>query len=124
MTTTIDPRARRLAENRHRVTTEATANAQGWWDLTNEQREQAVQEAAVWLRAAIEAKLIPLAERPTDKHDAIWLDDWDQPWGEYQTSPPSYGDAIVPLVWASEECSSKRDLEDQGLNFRLIGWSE
>lgn len=47
-----------------------------------------------------------------------------QLWGEYQTSPPSYGDAVLRLVWESDEHSSKQELEDQGLEFRLIGWSQ
>jgi hypothetical protein len=66
----------------------------------------------------------PLAERPTDKHDAILLDNYGQIWGEYQTSPSSHGDAILRLVWASEKCSSKREIEAEGVEFRLIGWSE
>ncbi|WP_329376107.1 hypothetical protein [Streptomyces sp. NBC_01483] len=64
------------------------------------------------------------AERPTDDHNAVWLDDDGDLWGEYQTSPPSYGDAILPLRWDSVECSSKQELEDQGVKFLFIGWSK
>ncbi|MET7933455.1 hypothetical protein [Streptomyces sp. NPDC005322] len=124
MTTPIDPRARRLAEHRQRIAHEGTGYVPAWNDLTQEQRDQSIGEAANWLRAAVEAGLTPLGERPTDEHDAVWLDEQGGLWGEYQTSPPSYGDAILPLVWASEECSSKRELEGQGLGFRLIGWSQ
>lgn len=119
-----DPRARRLAEHRQRIAHEGISYIPAWDDLTQEQREQSVQEAANWLRAAVEAGIAPLAERPTDKHDAVWLDNYGQLWGEYQTSPPSYSDAILRLVWASEQCSSKREIEAEGVEFRLIGWSE
>lgn len=119
-----DPRARRLAESRQRIAHEGISYLPAWDDLTTEEREQSVQEAAKWLRAAVEAGIAPLAERPTDKHNAVWLDDEGWLWGEYQTSPPSHGDAILRLVWASEQCSSKQELEDEGVEFRLIGWSE
>ena len=36
----------------------------------------------------------------------------------------SHRDAILRLVWASEVCSSKREMEDEGVEFRLISWSE
>ena len=63
-------------------------------------------------------------ERPTPDHDAVLVDQHGQLWGEYQTSPPSPGDAILRLVWEAAECSSKRELEDRGVEFRLIGWSQ
>lgn len=122
--TTTDPRARQLAEARQRIAHEGISYLPAWNELTNEEREQSIREAAKWLRAAVEAGIAPLAERPTDKHDAILLDSYGQIWGEYQTSPSSHGDAILRLVWESEVCSSKRELEDQGVEFRLIGWSE
>jgi len=121
--TDTDPRARRLAEARYRNGYGATA-ADAWDQLDASLRQHLISEAAAWLRAAVEAGLMPLAERPSDKHDAVWLDDYGQLWGEYQTSPPSHGDAILPLRWDSVECCSKRELEDQGVEFRLIGWSE
>lgn len=34
------------------------------------------------------------------------------------------GDTILRLVWASEQCRSKQELESEGTDFRLIGWSE
>lgn len=124
MRTTTDPRALQLAQHRQRIAHEGISYIPAWDDLTDEQREQSVREAANWLRAAVEAGIAPLAERPSDNHDAVWLDDSGHLWAEYQTSPPSHGDAILPLRWDSVECSSKRDLEDQGVQFRLIGWSE
>lgn len=121
--TTTDPRALTLAQHRQRIAHEAISYLPAWNDLTDAEREQSTHEAAKWLRAAVESGIAPLAERPTDKHDAVWLDDDGWLWGEYQTSPPSHGDAILRLVWASEQCSSKQELEDQGVEFRLIGWS-
>jgi hypothetical protein len=121
---TTDPRARQLAEHRQRIAHEGTGYIPAWADLTTEQRDQSVQEAAAWLRAAVEAGIAPAAERPTDKHDAVWLDNDGWLWSEYQTSPSSHGDAILRLVWEPEQCSSKRELEEQGVVFRLIGWSQ
>lgn len=120
---TTDPRIRQLAEAMNRIAEEGPGTPRSWNDLIGTEQNRLLQEAANWLRAAIEAGIAPLAERPTDKHDAVWLDDDGWLWGEYQTSPPSHGDAILRLVWASEQCSSKQELEDQGVEFRLIGWS-
>lgn len=108
----------------HQIVREKATNLPEWEKLPLTFREQAVTEAKLWLRAAIEAGIAPLAERPTDKHDAILLDSHGQIWGEYQTLPPPYGDAILPLVWETTVCSSKRELEERGVEFRLIGWSE
>lgn len=121
---TTDPRAQLLAQHRQRIAHEGIGYLPAWDDLTNEQREQSVHEAAAWIRAAVAAGIAPAAERPTDKHDAVWLDNDGWLWGEYQTVPSSHGDAILRLVWASEQCSSKRELEEQGATFRLIGWSQ
>ncbi|WP_405673235.1 hypothetical protein [Streptomyces sp. NBC_01530] len=120
---TTDPRIRQLAESRYRNGYGATAE-DAWDTLDPVLRQRLIDEAAAWLRAAVEAGLMPTAERPTGKHDAILLDSYGQIWGEYQTSPPSHGDAILRLVWASEQCSSKQEIEAEGVEFRLIGWSE
>ena len=120
---TADARALQLAQHRQRIAHEAYGTTANWNSLKPDEQQLFVEEAAMWLRAAVEAGLMPLAERPTDKHSAIWLDEEGFIYGEYQTSPSSHGDAILRLVWESEVCSSKRDLEDQGAEFRLIGWS-
>lgn len=126
MTNPIDPRARQLAEHRQRIAHEAFGSTANWNNFTPEEQKILTEEAATWLRAAVEAGIAPLAERPSDKHDAVWLDDEGWLWGEYQTSPPTplSDAAILRLVWASEQCSSKRELEEQGVEFRLIGWSQ
>jgi hypothetical protein len=120
----VDSRILRLAETRHRNAEENTPAPRAWSDLIETERNRLLWDAEAWLRAAVEAGIAPLADRPSDKHDAILLDSYGQIWGEYQTSPSSHGDAILPLRWDSVECSSKRELEEQGVEFRLIGWSE
>jgi hypothetical protein len=121
---TADPRIRQLAETRHRNAEENTPAPRAWNDLIETERNRLLWDAEQWLRAAVEAGIAPLADRPSDKHDAILLDSYGQIWGEYQTVPSSHGDALLRLVWDSEVCSSKRELEEQGVEFRLIGWSE
>jgi hypothetical protein len=120
-----DPRARQLAKRRQDMAHESGSGLNPSWEqLSSGSQAVLMSEAEEWLRAAVEAGIAPLAERPSDKHDAILLDNHGQIWGEYQTSPSSHGDAILRLVWDTEVCSSKRDLEEQGVEFRLIGWSE
>lgn len=120
-----DPRARQLAKRRQDMAHESGSGLNPSWEQLGKDSQAALMsEAEEWLCAAVEAGLMPLAERPTDKHDAILLDNHGQIWGEYQTSPSSHGDAILRLVWDTEVCSSKRELEERGVEFRLIGWSE
>lgn len=120
----VDPRARALAKARQHMAARESSITPDWENLPEDTRKIRISEAAEWLQAAVEAGIAPLAERPTDEHDAVWLDDEGLLWGEYQTVPSSDGDAILRLVWASEQCSSKSELEDEGVEFRLIGWSE
>jgi hypothetical protein len=120
-----DPRARLLAQRRQNTAHESGSGLNPGWDqLAPQDQKILLGEAEEWLRAAVEAGLMPLAERPSDGHSAVWLDEYGDLWAEYPTSPPSYGDAILPLVWASEVCSSKEEMEARGITFRLIGWSE
>ena len=121
---TSNPRIRQLAEARQRVGHEAYGSTANWNNLKPDEQELFLAEAALWLRAAIEAGIAPAAERPSDKHDAVWVDDEGFLYGEYQTSPSSHGDALLRLVWASEQCTSKREMEDEGVEFRLLGWSQ
>jgi hypothetical protein len=121
--TTPDPRIRQLAEARQRITRSNFTSAD-WDQLRADDQALFLSEAAVWLAAAVAAGIAPPAERPTDDHDAVLLDNYGQLWGEYQTSPSSHGDALLRLVWASETCSSKAEMEAEGTQFRLIGWSE
>jgi hypothetical protein len=122
--TAADPRILKLAQHRQNVAHHAFDEIPAWNDLADATRELMLAEATSWLRAAVEAGLAPPAERPTDKHSAVWLDDEGFIYGEYQTLPSSHGDAILRLVWASEMCTSKREMEDEGAEFRLIGWSQ
>ena len=117
---TTDPRIRTLAEARYRNGYGATA-ANAWDTLDPALRQQLTNEAAAWLRAAVEAGIAPLAERPTDKHMAVYVDDEGFLYGEYPTIPES--DSILRLVWANDMADSKRDMEDDGVEFRLLSWS-
>ena len=122
-----DTRAHQLAKRRQDMAHESGSGLNPSWEqLGKVSQAVLLSEAEEWLRAAIEAGIAPLAERPTDNHSAVWVDDGGGLWSEYQTSPatPVAEAAILPLVWAREECSSKRELEERGFVFRLIGWSE
>lgn len=118
-----DPRIQQLAEARYRNGYGAWA-ADAWDNLDASIRQYLTNEAAAWLTAAIAAGIAPPAERPSDQHSAVWLDDAGFLYGEYQTVPSSDGDALLRLVWASETCTSKGEMEAEGATFRLIGWSE
>lgn len=118
-----DSRARLLAQRRQDIAHEESDLNPAWSDLAEGDRTVLLGEAEEWLRAAVEAGIAPLAERPTDNHDAVYVDDEGFLYGEYRTVPPS--DCIVRLVWASEKAESMQEMKDRyGANFRLIGWSE
>ncbi|NUS82999.1 MAG: hypothetical protein HOY75_09645 [Streptomyces sp.] len=121
---TVDTRVLQLAQARHRIGHESYGTVAVWSSLRPDEQRLFLEEADTWLRAAVAAGIAPATDRPSGDHDAVWLDDHGQLWGEYQTSPSSHGDAILRLRWESAECSSKRELEERGVGFRLIGWSE
>lgn len=118
---TTDPRALQLAQHRQRIAHDGLDEVTSWYALSKADRDLMLAEARDWLRAAVEAGIAPMAERPTDKHDAVWVDDEGFLYGEYRTAPES--GSIVRLVWASEMAESKQEMEDRGAEFRLIGWS-
>ncbi|MBW8740735.1 MAG: hypothetical protein JF621_27705 [Streptomyces turgidiscabies] len=118
---TADPRALQLAQHRQRIAHDGLDEVTSWYALSKADRDLMLAEARDWLRAAVEAGIAPMAERPTDKHDAVWVDDEGFLYGEYRTAPES--GSIVRLVWASEMAESKQEMEDRGAEFRLIGWS-
>ncbi|MFD8335624.1 hypothetical protein ACFV42_23635 [Streptomyces solisilvae] len=60
----VDPRARLLAEHRQRIAHEGIGYLPAWGELTPQEREESVREAAHWLRAAVEAGIAPLTARP------------------------------------------------------------
>lgn len=62
-----------------------------------------------------------LETTPGPQYAAVYLDDNDNLWADYPTSPPS--DSVLPLVWASEACESRSELEGRGYKLRVIGWS-
>jgi hypothetical protein len=121
MTTPTDPRIRQLAEARQQIGHQGYGSTANWNNLKPDEQQLFLTEAAAWLRAAIAAGIAPAAERPTDEHDAVYIDDEGYLYAEYRTDPES--DSIVRLVWAREQAESKRALEEHGAEFRLIGWS-
>ena len=60
-----DPRIRRLAEARQRVGHRPYGSTANWNNLAPDEQGLFLSEAAVWLDAAIEAGIAPLAESPT-----------------------------------------------------------
>ena len=60
--TRTDPRARQLAETMHQIVREKATKLPEWKDLPLQFREQAVTEARLWLRAAVQAGIVPDAE--------------------------------------------------------------
>ena len=122
---TTDPRILQLAKARQQIARENTTGAlPEWHALSSGARDIRIAEAAAWLSAAVAAGIAPPAERPTDKHNAVWVDEEGFLYGECQTVPSSHGDALLRLVWASEMCTSKREMEAEGAEFRLLGWSQ
>lgn len=52
----------------------------------------------------------------------VWLDNEGNLWADYPTADPA-ADLVLPLVWASEQTDSRRELQDLGYVFTRIGWS-
>ncbi|MFF7329714.1 hypothetical protein [Streptomyces sp. NPDC008150] len=119
-----DPRILQLAKRRQDMAHEESSINPSWDQLHRESQTVLLSEAEEWLLATVEAGVAPPAERPTDKHSAVWVDEEGFLYGEYQTVPSSHGDALLRLVWASEVCTSKREMEAEGAEFRLLGWSQ
>jgi hypothetical protein len=61
--------------------------------------------------------------RPSDDHDAVYVDDEGLLYSEYRTAPRTDEVYLLRLVWANEMAQSKAELERQGVVFRHIGWS-
>ncbi|MEU1273033.1 hypothetical protein [Streptomyces sp. NPDC005799] len=116
---TTVPRVLALAKARQKVGTD-TGHVFAWDDLNPVEQEMALSVAAAWLEAAIAAGIAPPAERPTDRHDAVYVDDEGLLYAEYRTMPES--DGLLRLVWADRMAESKADLEDRGATFRFLGW--
>ncbi|MFJ6729389.1 hypothetical protein ACIQPQ_31255 [Streptomyces sp. NPDC091281] len=62
-----DPRARRLAEAVHELARQKATRLPPWPDLPLSHREQAVTEARLWLRAAINTGIAPTDYRSEDR---------------------------------------------------------
>lgn len=62
---TADPRAVQLAKTRHRIAHEAYGATPDWDGFNPVEKTLFVEEAAVWLRAAVAAGIVQPAGRPT-----------------------------------------------------------
>jgi hypothetical protein len=121
--TATDPRVRRLAEHMHDIARQKATRLPAWADLPLTFRDQAVAEARLWLRAAVAAGIAPPAERPTDDHDAVYVDDAGFLYGEYQVAPRTDEVYLLRLQWVDEMAVAKSELEEQGAVFQFLGWS-
>lgn len=70
--------------------------------------------------ARLREELAVSPAQPSPEHQAVYLDEYDQVWCDYPTVPA--GDDVLPLVWASEQAQSRRELADGGNKLRVIGW--
>lgn len=94
MTQPADPRALQLAQTRHRIAHEAYGATPDWNGFNPAEKTLFVEEAAVWLRAAVEAGLI---DRPPSRRDAI-----DQAAQEQRVTRARHEGAIEALQSAAE----------------------
>lgn len=121
---TTDPRARHLAEAAHRVAREKATKLPEWKHLPLTERDKVTAEARLWLRAAIEAGIAPTAERPTDDHDAVYVDELGFLYGEYRSAPATTEVHLLRLQWTGDVPVAKSELEADGATVRLLGWSK
>jgi DNA segregation ATPase FtsK/SpoIIIE-like protein len=61
---TTDPRAIRIAQQRQRIAHRPYGTIARWNDLRPDEQQLFVEEAATWLRAAVELGIVPAAEPP------------------------------------------------------------
>ena len=122
-TVTTDPRIRQLAETMHGLARRKATTLPEWSDLPLSFRNKAVTEARLWLAAAVEAGIAPPAVRPTDDHEAVYVDEQGFLYGEYRASPKTEQVYLLRLQWVDDMAVAKSDLEQQGAALRLLGWS-
>ncbi|MCX5336930.1 hypothetical protein [Streptomyces sp. NBC_00140] len=121
--TTTDPRVRLLAETMHEVARRKATGLPAWPGLSLSDRDKAVAEARLWLAAAVEAGIAPPVDRPTEDHEAVYVDEQGFLYGEYRSSPRTEQVYLLRLQWVDDMAVAKSDLEQQGATLRLLGWS-
>jgi hypothetical protein len=89
-----DPRALDLAQTRHRIAHEAYGATPDWNGFNPVEKTLFVEEAAVWLRAAVEAGLV---DRPPSRRDAV-----DQAAQQQRVTRAGHEGAIEALRSAAE----------------------
>lgn len=68
---TTDPRALQLAKTRQQLAHRDVGSTADWNNFTASEQRLLVEEAATFLRAAVEAGIAPTVERPTDEQPAV-----------------------------------------------------
>ncbi|NUS78505.1 MAG: hypothetical protein HOV70_20225 [Streptomyces sp.] len=121
--TTTDPRALELAKTRLRLAHEARGSRPNWDNLTPGDQTFLQQEAAEWLHAAVQAGIAPPVERPTEDHEAVYVDEQGLLYGEYRVSSLTEQTHLLRLVWIDDVAVPKARLEEEGATLRLLGWS-
>ncbi|GAA3852062.1 hypothetical protein GCM10023084_02820 [Streptomyces lacrimifluminis] len=94
MSQPADPRAVHLAQTRHRIAHEAYGATPDWNGFNPVEKTLFVEEAAVWLRAAVEAGLV---DRPPSRRDVI-----DQAAQQQRVTRARHEGAIEALRSAAE----------------------
>ncbi|WP_282206818.1 hypothetical protein [Kitasatospora fiedleri] len=112
-----DPRAEQLA-----TAYWSRTRPVAWNRLKSEVQAELVEQAGIWLHAALAAGLLAPATAPSEDHTALWLDDQGGVWNGVPTSDGD-DDLVLPLVHARDEATSRRDLADHGHRLTLIGWT-
>lgn len=121
--TTTDPRALELAQHRHRVGHQPYGTVAAWDSLRPDEQQLFVEEADAWLRAAVQAGIAPPVERPTEEHEAVYVDEQGLLYGEYRVSSLTEQTHLLRLVWIDDVAVPKARLEEEGATLRLLGWS-
>ena len=91
---TTDPRALDLAKTRHRIAHEAYGATPDWDGFNPVEKTLFVEEAAVWLRAAVEAGIV---DRPPSRRDVL-----DQAAQQQRVTRARHEGAIEALRSAAE----------------------
>ncbi|MBK3630312.1 hypothetical protein JHN59_37065 [Streptomyces sp. MBT49] len=95
-----DPRSRQLVEARLRIAHEPYGSAPDFGRLSRAEQKLFLREASTWLRAAVAAGIAPAAARPTDDHDAVYVDEeGSRIWlsgGEPEATPHGADKVVLP----------------------------
>lgn len=127
----VDPRARQLAEARQHIAHRGIGYLPAWEELTDDEREQSTREASKWVRAAVEAGLMPLADdslaaevdRLRSEVDKLNSSEWKMdPWMQdrFRKRARQWGEACCIVEVAQDRKDPYLDIDEMaealGLN--------